>query len=119
MEDDFKEEIIVEDDDMPEEEVLEEENKEVKKEEKQIVITKGSIPFILSIVAICLSFFKTFFTIVLSTSYIALIVLHSIFFAGAVACSVAALVLILLKNKKVAFTPELLLSFVAIVISFI
>ena len=118
--DDFEEEIIVEDD--PEEEIFEEkpeESEEKVKDNKQIVITKDAVPFILSIIAICLSFFKSLFVIVLATSYTAMVVLYSIFFAGAVACALASLILILLKNKKVSFSAEFVFSLIAIVISFI
>lgn len=116
MEDDFKEEIIVEEEDF-------ENNKEEKKSyenNKQIVITKDSLPFILSIISVCLTFFKTLFTVILSySSYNAMVVLYSIFFAGAVACALASLIIILIKNRKVAFTPEFVFSVVAIAISFI
>ncbi len=112
---DFEEEIIV--DDGPEE-IIEEQKKQ-EKNEKQIVITKEAIPFILSIISICLSFFKTLFYIVINTSYTAKIVLYSIFFAGAVACALASLILILVKNKKVALSPEFVFTIIAIFLSFV
>ncbi len=117
MEDDFKEEIIVEEDDF---ENNKEEEKKSYESNKQIVITKDSLPFILSIISVCLTFFKTLFTVILSySSYNAMVVLYSIFFAGAVACALASLIIILIKNRKVAFTPEFVFSVVAIAISFI
>ena len=113
MQEDFKEEIIIEE---PEEK----ESYEQKKERSQIVISKDFIPYILSIVSICLTFLKNFFAIVLATSsYTVMIVFYLILFAGAVACALTSLILILKRDKKVLFTPDLVLCFVAIFLSFV
>ena len=113
MQDDFKEEIIIEE---PEEN----EKNEPKRENSQIVISRDFIPYILAIVSICLTFLKNFFAVVLATSsYTVMIVFYLIFFAGAVACALTSLILILKRDRKVLFTPDLVLSFVAIFLSFV
>lgn len=91
---------------------------EEKKETKGKKFNKNNLPVLLAIISIALTFLKGFFGIVL-TYGTALIALTAIFYTGAVVTSLLSMYIIIFKKKRLEFSPEFLISILAIAIAFI
>lgn len=76
-----------------------------------------SLTLLLTFASIAFTFLKEFFAIVLN-SVTAYKVLASIFFVASVGLALTSLVM-LIQKKRFAFTPELILNFIALTICFV
>lgn len=108
---DEKEELIIEDD---EPETIE----EPKKEDIQISISRDRIPTYLAIASIVSTFIRVLLCSLFS-SMTAIKVIYALFFTASVGAAVGALVVTLVKKKKLEITPDFILTVLATLICFI